>query len=134
MKYSKIIILSINEAKQILAKFYIDSILKNPEKMTEALLTGKDFIPHNISEWNTNTVVTTFEEENLGEELVLKSKVEIDQVMIDTNSYEYVCVWDKGNVPPEDRILFKKNLNPIDKLNWCRKNDYNRKNKNESND
>ena len=121
MKIKKVIILSLAEAKEIMAGWYAEVVRRDPKEFAQSILAGLEKAPiqHNflfLNNWTTHQICLNFGELNLGEPFAMASLIRgepVDQILIQDGE-KYDIAWDIENVDPEHRpdlvVEFIKNL------------------------
>ena len=104
-----VIILSIDEAKKVLAAWYANVAKSDPKEIAERILNGSlnDLIPYTIKYWNKEKIAKIFSDLNLGEPFVCleykNNQVLADQVLVRLNDELSYVVWELGNINPNDK-------------------------------
>lgn len=102
MREPKLLILSIQEAKEMLGKFYVDMLINDPQHTYEMIVDGslKKFVPDMI-ELSPGEIVELLGGDAAGmevEKLVKKTGAEL--ILVETDDYTYEAIWDARNCDP----------------------------------
>lgn len=98
MNKPNILVISLEEAKDILANWWTDTAIGDRQALYESIRNSEPFIP-SLKAFSPNDVAETIAELNLAEKYGISRNC--DQVVVEIDVEHYVVVWDIRNVEPE---------------------------------
>lgn len=105
MNTNRVLILNKDEALDLLAGWFAQTLANDVVAVKESLITGQAMVPRDLHTWTAGQIAEQVGELNLAEALAKEHQVE--KVFVFTGEPSiYDCVWDLENLEPARRSEF----------------------------